>query len=64
MAETRTERKKFVTYEQACELYCMGITKLKDVAREAGAMYKLNRKVLINIDKMDAYIETFKVDGR
>lgn len=44
---------------EACELYGMGLTKLKEVARDAGAVYKLNRLVLISIEKMDEYIETF-----
>ena len=57
--EKRVDKKKYVRYDEACELYGMGLTKLKEVARDAGAVYKLNRLVLINIEKMDEYIETF-----
>lgn len=52
-------KKKYIRYEEACEMYSMGLTKLKEVARDADAVYRLNRLVLINVEKMDAYIETF-----
>lgn len=57
--EKRVDKKKYVRYDEACELYGMGLTKLKEVARDAGAVYKLNRLVLISVEKMDEYIETF-----
>ena len=57
--EKKIDRKKYVRYEEACEIYSMGLTKLKEIARDAEAVYKLNRLVLINVDKMDEYIETF-----
>jgi len=57
--EKKIDKKKYVRYEEACEIYSMGLTKLKEIARDAGAVYKLNRLVLINVDKMDEYIETF-----
>jgi len=60
--EKKIDKKKYVRYEEACEIYSMGLTKLKEVARDAGAIYRLNRLVLINLEKMDAYIETFLAD--
>lgn len=57
--EKKIDKKKYVRYDEACEIYSMGLTKLKEIARDAGAVYKLNRLVLINVDKMDEYIETF-----
>ncbi len=61
--KAKIDRKKFVRYDEACELYSMGLTKLKEIARDAGAVYKLNRLVLINTDKLDEYIETFLTEG-
>lgn len=55
----KERKKKFVRYEEACELYSMGLTKLKEIARQADAIYKLDRLVLLSVEKMDAYIETF-----
>ena len=57
--KAKVDKKRFVRYDEACEIYSMGLTKLKEIARDAGAMYKLNRLVLINLDKMDEYVETF-----
>lgn len=57
--EKKPDNKKYVRYEEACEIYGMGLTKLKEVAREAGAVHKLKRMVLINMEKMDEYIESF-----
>ena len=59
--EKKIDKKKYVRYDVACDMYGMGLTKLKEVARDAGAVYKLNRLVLINVEKMDEYIETFLV---
>lgn len=53
------DNKKYVRYDEACEIYGMGLTKLKEVARDAGAVHKLKRMVLINTEKLDEYIETF-----
>ena len=33
-------RKKFLTYKQAAELYSMGLNKIQEHARKAGAVYK------------------------
>lgn len=57
--EKKISKKNYIRYDEACDMYSMSITKLKQVAREADAVYKLNRLVLINVDKMDAYIRSF-----
>lgn len=57
--EKKVDKRKYVRYEEACEMYGMGLTKLKEIARDANAVYKLNRLVLISTEKLDAYIETF-----
>ena len=58
----RVNKRRFVRVNEACEIYSMGLTKLKEVAKDAGATYKLNRMVLISLDKMDEYIETFLLE--
>lgn len=57
--ETIGKAKKFVRYEEGAALYSMGITKFKQVAHEAHAVYKVDKIALVNIDKIDAYLETF-----
>lgn len=70
MSETKTYdlsepqiRKRFVTYKQAAELYEIGLTRVQQYAKAAGATYKIGNKVLVNIDIFEAYLEQFRVPG-
>lgn len=54
-----TGRKKFVRYSEGAVLYSMGIHSFQELAREAGAVYKVKRMVLVNTDKIDEYLENF-----
>lgn len=56
-------RKKFVTYKEAKELYSMGITRITEHAKIAGATYKMGNKVLVNTEILDAYFEQFRIPG-
>ena len=40
----------------------MGITKFQEIAKLAGAVYKINQMVLVNTEILDQYLETFKVN--
>lgn len=55
------KRKKFVRYKEGAELYSMCQTKFEQMAKEAGAVYKLNKVVLVNCDIFDEYLETFRI---
>ncbi len=55
----KTDRKRFARYDECVKLYGIGRTKLIATAKEAGAVYRLNRLALVDLDKLDAYIETF-----
>lgn len=56
-------RKKFVTYKEAADLYSIGLTKVQEYAKIAGATYKMGNKVLVNIDIFDAYLEQYRIPG-
>ena len=56
-------RKKFVTYQEATELYSMGLTRVQEHAKVAGAVYKMGNKVIINTDIFEAYLEQFRIPG-
>lgn len=56
-------RKKFVTYKEASELYSMGLTRIQEHTRIAGATYKMGNKVLVNTDIFEVYLEQFRVPG-
>ena len=43
-------------------MYSMGITKFQELAKDAGACYKINRLVLVNLDILDEYLETFHIE--
>lgn len=54
-------RKRFVTYKEATELYSMGLTRIQEHAKIAGATYKMGNKVLVNTDIFEAYLEQFRI---
>lgn len=58
----KTGRKKFVRYKEGAELYSMCQTKFEQLAREAKAIYKVDKLVLVNCDVFEEYLETFRVD--
>ena len=54
--------KKFARYEEAAEFYSLGIHTIEKLAKDAGALYKINKIVLVNLDIVDEYLEKFKFD--
>ena len=59
--KNKVNAKRFVRYKEGAELYSMCQTKFEEIAKEAGAVYKLNKLVLVNCDILDDYIETFRM---
>jgi hypothetical protein len=55
-------KKKFVRYKEGAELYSMGLSKFQQLAHEAKATYKVDKLVLVSIDKFEKYLETFAED--
>lgn len=51
-------RKKIVAQQ---ELYSMGLHTFEQLAKEAGAIYKIRRVVLVNLDIFDEYLDTFRM---
>ena len=58
--ETRQAEKKFVRYKEGAEKYSLGLTKFQELAREAGATYKIDKVVLVNCEIFEKYLETFR----
>ena len=54
-------KKRLVRYKEGAEMYSMGRDKFQIVAREAGAIIKLDRLVLVDLDVLDEYLESFRV---
>ena len=55
-------KKKWVRYKEGAVLYSMGIHTFMDLAKEAKAVYHIKRIVLVNTEKLDAYIELMCAD--
>ena len=60
-AEARAKEQRFVRYKEGCKLYGMGMSKFQEIAKEAGAVYKINHMSLVNTEILDAYLEHFRV---
>ena len=54
-----TGRKKFVRYAEGAALYSLGLHTFQEVAKEANAVYRVKRYVLVNTEKVDEYLENF-----
>ena len=53
--------KKFVRYKEGAEMYSMGMNKFQTLAKDAGAILKIDRMVLVDLDVFDQYLESFRV---
>lgn len=49
----QTGRKKFVRYAEGAALYSLGLHTFQEVAKEANAVYRVKRCVLVNTEKVD-----------
>ena len=58
----KTNNKRFVRYQEGAEMYSMSLSKFQQVAKDAKACYKMNRLVLVNLDILDEYLETFHIE--
>ena len=57
----KINKKKFIRYQEGAEIYSMSLRKFQYFAKDAGAIYKVVKMVLVSCEKLDAYLETFKV---
>ena len=49
-------RKKFVRYDEGAELYSMGLHTFQNLAKDAGAVYRIKGIVLVNTELVDEYL--------
>lgn len=55
-------KKKWVRYDEGAVLYSMGINSFRQLAKDAKAIYRVNRIVLVNTEKVDEYLELMCAD--
>jgi len=56
-------KKKWVRYKEGALLYSMGINSFMELAKEAKAVYRIRRMVLVNTEKLDEHIELMYGEG-
>ena len=55
--------KKFVRLEEGAEYYSVGKNTYSTWAQDAGAVYRINRITLYNLEKMDEFLESFEEEN-
>ena len=60
-ATKKVEKKRLVRYKEGAEMYSMGMNKFQTLAKDAGAILKIDRMVLVDLDIFDQYLETCRV---
>ncbi len=50
---------KYKRIEAACEIFGCGRKKMRQMALDAGALYKIDKTLLIDIKKVEDYIQEF-----
>lgn len=63
-ATKKVEKKRLVRYKEGAEMYSMGMNKFQTLAKDAGAILKIDRMVLVDLDIFDQYLETFRVQQK
>ena len=54
-----TGKKKFVRHAEGAQLYSLGLHTFQEIAKEANAVYRVKRCILVNTEKVDEYLENF-----
>ncbi len=57
----KKKRDKFVRYSEGAEMYHMCQSKFMQLAKDAKACYKVGQMVLVNLEIIDEYLETFRI---
>lgn len=57
-------QRSFITYKMAIEYYRMSYRAVSYAADKAGAIYKLNKKVLLSRAIFEDYLRKYGKDGR
>lgn len=61
MQKKVVSKKRLVRYKEGVEMYSMGMNKFQTLAKDAGAVLKIDRMVLVDLDVFERYLESFRV---
>lgn len=59
-SDTKEVMKKYVNAAEGAAVYGISRSRIIDIAREAGAVYKVGMSALINTEIFEAYLEQFR----
>ena len=57
----KKKRDKFVRYSEGAEMFHMSQSKFMQLAKDAKACYKVGQMVLVKLEILDEYLETFRI---
>ena len=57
---TRAYAKRFVSYKEGADMYSIGLTKFQELAKEARATIKVDKLVLVDCQKFEEFLESFR----
>ena len=57
------KKKKYVRYAEGAALFSMGLHTFENLAKDAGAIRRVKGIVLVNIEKIEEFIESFAEEG-
>lgn len=60
LTKTRENAKRYVRYKEGAELYSIGLTKFQQLAKEAGAVIKVDKLVLVDCRRFEEFLEFFR----
>ena len=55
----KSKKKKYVRYAEGAELFSMGLHSFQTLAKDAGAVRKVKGCVLVNLEKVEQFVESF-----
>ena len=60
--QTKNPDRKYVRYKTGAEMYDMSERQFIDIAIQAKARCKINRMVLVELERIDRYLECFMME--
>ncbi len=58
------KKRKWIRCREGVEMYSVSRPKLIAMAKEAGAAYKVDATILIDTERFENYLESFRIPGR
>lgn len=52
---------RFVRYKDGAKLFGMSQTKFEELAKDSKSVYKWGKIVLVNLDRVERYLEEFRI---